>query len=332
MDNTILFLISYAIFTLICFHISLIFIMKKIEMNWILALIPFVNLYHYMKIIKLNPVWIFIPGFNIIVFIASPILLGYHFGLSYLLRDLGLFFPGLLFLYVAFNPKVKYIHRKLSNLNLNSYKDIDVLEKRIEEEIEEYNNESDLIKKKKKKKKRKDDYVEPEHKPNLADILDQKLSTMQKEDVIVTDADLINVVSPTLDKKDENKNREELLLDYDYDDVSNLNSNDTFDDINEEKVTLEGVQKIEKESIESNKKEIVDNATYEELKDEEKSDTEIAFNVDEKDLKDDKVITVIDSKNTATSLKCPRCGSDLVGATDHCPGCGADIRDIINAK
>ena len=49
-------------------------------------------------------------------------------------------------------------------------------------------------------------------------------------------------------------------------------------------------------------------------------------------LGDDKVITVIDSKNTATSLKCPRCGSDLVGATDHCPGCGADIRDIINAK
>jgi len=306
--------------------------MKKLNMNWLFALIPFVNLYYYMKIIKLNPVWIFIPGFNIIVFIASPILLGYHFGLSYFLRDLGLFFPGLLFLYVAFNPKVKYIHRKLSDLNLNSYKDIDVLEKRIKEEIDEYNNETDIIKKKKKRKKKKDNYVEPEHKQNFVDELEQKLSIMQKDDVIVTDADLINLVSPTLDKKEENKNREELLLDYDYDEVSNLNSNDTFDDINEEKVSLEGVNKIEKESIESNKKEIVDNAKYEELKEVEKSDTEIAFNIDKKDLNDDKVITVIDSKNSATSLKCPRCGSDLVGTIDHCPGCGADIRDIINAK
>ena len=121
---------------------------------------------------------------------------------------------------------------------------------------------------------------------------------MDKSDVIVTDEELLNPVSPTIDPKETTEKQEELILDYDYDEVNNLNTNDIFDDISNKKdVGLSDVVKIEKETIDASKTEVVDNSNYKELQENKKSIASIAFNVDEKDIKDENKITVLDSKN-----------------------------------
>lgn len=334
MDNIGIFIISICIINYLIFHISLYFLFKKAEVNTIYSFIPFVSLYHFMKIIRTNPVWIFIPGFNVIVFIVCPILVGYHFNQPYWIRFFGMLCPTLFYPYVALSPKATYIHRKISQLNLKSYTDIDKLENKIKNDVLIYDDESIPNKKKKKLTKKNLKKVEENLKTNFVDDLDMKLGQMQATDVVVTDEDLINPIKPTIDNKEAIINRENIILDYDYDEVENLSSNDTFEDIsnNKENVDLNELKSIEKNAIESNKQEYVDNANYKEFEGQKKSVESIAFNIDEKDLKDDKKITVLESKNKVQDLKCPRCGSSLIGFHDYCPGCGLDIRDLVKEQ
>lgn len=330
MDNLILFIIIYTIINVISYHISLYFIFEKADIKGYYAFIPLVNYYKFMKMCRENPVWIFIPGFNIIVFIVCPVLVGYHFNQPYWVRFMGMFIPFLFYPYIAFSDNAVYIHRKISRLNLNSFHDIDKLEEKIKKDNELYENENIPFKKKKKLLK-KIKLENEEKKLNYVDLLDIKLGQMDKSDVIVTDEELLNPVSPTIDPKETTEKQEELILDYDYDEVNNLNTNDIFDDISNKKdVGLSDVVKIEKETIDASKTEVVDNSNYKELQENKKSIASIAFNVDEKDIKDENKITVLDSKNESTSLKCPRCSSDLVGFHDYCPGCGYDISSLVS--
>ena len=122
MDSLIIFIIVYAIINIIIFHFSLYFIFEKADIRGINAFIPLVNYYKFMKMCKENPIWMFLPGFNIIVCIVCPVLVGYHFDQPYWVRYLGMFFPFLFYPYIAFSDKAVYIHRKISKLNSLIYK------------------------------------------------------------------------------------------------------------------------------------------------------------------------------------------------------------------
>lgn len=290
------FLWIYLVILLIVFIISLFFIFEKCYKKGYYALIPFFNIYEYMEICHLSWYWGFIPVVNVVVFFASPYLIGYQFGQKEYVRILGIICPVVFFPYIAFS-NASYIHPKVDSLNINSVEDIDNLEKKIMIDIE--NEERNGLLKKENIKVNKKDNVAPQEsqKEIWLNQLDSNYSNLAQDDVIVEDVVRIN--------NDIALEQTKIYADADFVELDDFNY-----DLNVDSIKV--VNEIEKNTIMQGKEIAIDNNDYKEIKDEEKTNEEIAFDQKEK-----------------RQLVCPKCGSSLIGATSICPGCGMDLKQTI---
>lgn len=289
------FLWTYFVILSIVFILSLFFIFKKCYKRGYYAFIPFFNIYEYMEICHLSWYWGFIPFVNIIVFFASPYLIGYQFGQKEYIKIFGILCPILFFPYIAFS-NASYIHPKIESSFINSVNDIENLEKKIMNDIR--NEEQNSIVEQKTVKSNKDSNYDSSQtqKEILLNQLDNNYSKLEQEDIIIDD--VININTDI---------KEEEVKTYANDDFIEL---DDFNyDLNVDSINI--VNEIEKNTIMKGKETAIDNSDYKEIKDEEKTDEEIAFDQKEK-----------------RQLVCPKCGSSLIGATNICPGCGMDLKQI----
>lgn len=78
-----------------------------------------------------------------------------------------------------------------------------------------------------------------------------------------------------------------------------------------------GIDSIEEQLKNNDNIVRVDTAKYEQYKQKEASNESIAFGGTKKEEDS--------THNKNEELKCPRCGSSLIGANDYCPGCGLKI-------
>lgn len=285
----------YLIILSIIFFVSLFFIFKKCYIKGYYAFVPFFNIYEYMKICHLSWYWGFIPVVNIIVFFTSPYLLGYQFGQKEYVKILGIIFPILFFPYIAFS-KATYIHPKIDTLNINSIEDVDRLEKKILMDIENEESFEGITENKKVVKKKDISNLQPSHKEILLDQLDKNYCNLTNGDIIVDD---IAIVAPDI--------KQEQNIIYKDDDFVELNDYKYDSNID----SIESLSEIEKIAIQSGTEVSIDNNDYKEIKEEQKSNEEIAFAQREK-----------------RQLVCPKCGSSLIGATNICPGCGMDLKQL----
>ena len=93
-------------------------------------------------------------------------------------------------------------------------------------------------------------------------------------------------------------------------------NNEIFDQ-EENSLLSSGIDSIE-DQLKNNENIIhVDTAKYEQYKQKEASNESIAFGGTKKEEDS--------THNKNEELKCPRCGSSLIGANDYCPGCGLKI-------
>lgn len=287
------FFITASIYFLMClitFFISLWGIFKKEKIKSYYALIPFVNIYYYFKICNI-PFWtFFIPLVNIITLCCAPYVITKIYMCKKWQSILAIFFPFVFLPFIAFTNKrnVNWFIDEKYVYNLN---DIDQLEKSlVSQNGYEIDDDSEKINASKNSKE----------KMIFDSVISDIENNVQQDEYIYEDDivkhDIFNDTMQNVDsfkELDDNINIEEL-------NISNI-------DNLEEKIKID--TSTEKK-IEKNIKEYKEFGATNEA---------IAFG-GEKRIEN---IHAVQTKKD--ELKCPRCGSSLVGARNFCPGCGTKI-------
>lgn len=290
--NFFAFFIVFCVIYYFIWSFSLFYIFPKAYINKWKALIPFVNIYEFVKLCRIDWYWGFVPVVNLIFFIVSPYLIGYEFSQKKHIKILGVLFPLWFFPYIAFS-KASYIHKQLPKMNLNSIEDIDRLEKKI---INANNNNQ------------------------YTTIIDSTFAdnTDSKEHADTSTSNYYDALNKLEHSNDIAKLENTIVEDvYDIPVISNKTSsseskNGNYGNFFEEADTMDNyIADIENKIQNNNKVQNSDTAEYKEIETEKLSNEELAF-----------------SNKKAQDLVCPRCGSSLIGATNHCPGCGANIKEI----
>ncbi len=283
-------LIIYYILLVICFYKLL---EKEEQPGWI-ALIPLYNLYVFTKLVRIPLVLWFIPILNLVTLIAMPYNLARQYGLPDWQRCLAIFFPYIMIPYIAFSDiKNKDKINKFKYLKYGY--EIDDLDSKLKV----YTNDNlvvddnDIIVGKKLK------IDKPSKQAQFLDSLEFNAD----ENELVDEQELIRIKPPILSAEpiEEMKDEEEMVEIEEEENPTNLEA------INELEENLEE-KKDEKVEVKQDIQE------YEEIG---PSMNAIAFGGKEE----------YENQSQARNdeLKCPRCGSSLVGANGTCPGCGAKI-------
>lgn len=270
--------------------VSLWFIFKKENIPAYYSLIPFLNIYKYFKICGL-PFWtIFVPIVNVITLYCSSYIIAKKYRFQRWQCLLAIFFPFVFLPLIAFSNR-KNIDFIYNNTYIKNNKDIDKLENSLE------NNTN----------------YEIEIKPEI---------NVTPSESVSTNDELINNIEQNIS-----------MDEYVYDDVKEVyetkedipkpEEQDEFieiaDDIDINNLSLKNMDELEK-NIE------VENSTEKNIIKEEKDFKEVGPSTEAIAFGGEKKIENIDANQTKNDeLKCPRCGSSLIGANGFCPGCGMKL-------
>lgn len=288
-------LIVFSIIMIITYILSLWFIFKKEEVKEIYSLIPFYNFYIIFKIVKIPFYTIFIPVVNGIVMILLPYKLLKRYKMPKWMMNLSIVFPYGFMPYIAFSKKCKKPKDmkkaiktlfELENIENNLKSNLDIYDLAYQEEIGKSSISENSFTSK------TEEMIENIEKGSIAD-------DFYFENEIV-DEELENNRSNVIPSVDENI--EEVIEIFDQEE--NSLSASSIDTIEEQLKSNDNIVRV-------------DNAKYEQYKQREASSESIAFG----GTKNEENTT----HNKNEELKCPRCGSSLIGATDYCPGCGLKI-------
>ena len=290
-------LIIYSIIYGVILIISLFKLFIKEGYKGWYAFIPLYNMYIYFKIAQLPFIYFFVPFINIFMLILIPYNLCKIYGVKDFLCYLALLFPFIFIPYIAFSKlenKTKVI--EVSYDFLKTKKDIDDLENSLK--------------------------IDTDDNTVVNDNQRTERNTSNDVDVMEENKDQIDVIR------------------YDRDDDAYVEDEESVESISKE--THENILKDEEELIDIEDEENV--LSYGEIDKldkeiEQNSNVDIKMQQDIKDFeKDGPSVNAIafggkdEKENLAQAKKeehkCPRCGSDLVGATDRCPGCGLELKNI----
>lgn len=286
----ILIVLSFVI--TISYIISFWFIFKKEEIKEIYSLIPFYNIYKIFEIVKIPFYTIFIPLVNAVVVVLLPYKLLKRYKMPRWMMILSIFFPYVLMPYIAFSsrcrkPKdmkkaIKTLF-ELENIENNLESNLDIDDFSYGEELQI----NDTVKNTFTSKT--EEMIEKIERNSIVDdyyfeneVVNEELETNQKNDIQILDSNI-----------------EEIVEIFDQEESS---------------LSSSSIDYME-EQLKNNEKIIhVDNAKYEQYKQKEASSESIAFGGAKKEENS--------THNKNEELKCPRCGSSLIGANGYCPGCG----------
>lgn len=308
--NIVIILCIIFLIYLIFFTVMLIFLFKKEKYKPYYAIIPFYNIYIYYKICKV-PFWtIFVPVVNLVAFICSPYRLLKEYRCESWKCKLSILFPYIFIPIIIFNNKYTNKRFKAGYAPFKTVFDIDKIEHRLEN-----NEEIAYI----------DDLDKFDSKPvnNYVGKTDQMIENIESNAI----KDEYFDIDLPIDYQ-ENKNTTQIeTLPTNDNIVDDLEMVEIFDTINDEdgKFTANDVEKLEEKIEFDNKVEVADTTNYKEYKQIDASNEAIAFGGEKK------IENVATLEAKVDELKCPRCGSSLVGAINGiCPGCGMLISNIKN--
>lgn len=305
-DN-MLIIILLIIINHILFSIAMYFILRKEKKNKILGLIPIVNVYEYLKICELPFILFFVPVCNVVMLFLSPLKFANMYRCNKLETFLGFLFPVLLLNYVAFsdmmNKRIIWENRYLPN-----QASVDALDKKL---IDLSNG-----------------IVEPPEKEYI--FFRKKVTQKDTMKGMTTEEFIDNIENKSLEaNKVEDPSRfEEVIEQVEVmEEPKKLDkkveqSVETMDDINVDATikSLENIDELEEKAIDKEKMDDgVDKNEYKKYEGTKASDEAIAFGGTARKEQ------VAASDGNDRDLKCPRCGSSLVGANGFCPGCGMKI-------
>ena len=283
------FLIVYFILLTVCFWRLL---EKEKQPGWI-ALIPFYNIYVFTKLVRLPLILWFIPILNIIALIAMPYNLARQYGLKEWQRCLAIIIPFIAIPYIAFS-KLKNIDKLYQFDYLKYGYEIDELDNKLKV----YTDDNLVVD---DNKVIVDKKLKPTKQSKQAAFLDS-LEFKADEDVLVDEAELVQIKPPILSEEPKPEVKDDEMVEIE--DEETPTSTAEIDEMEE------NLEETKDETVEV-KQEIQE---YEEIG---PSMNAIAFGGKEE----------FENQSEARNdeLKCPRCGSSLVGANGTCPGCGAKI-------
>lgn len=281
-------IIIFFMFYTICFYK----LFQKENINKYFALIPIYNFYLYFKMISLPFVLFFIPVLNIITLFLAPYKLAKRYDYNRLTRWIVVLLQIIYVPYICFNNKEnKYITH--SNVFVENNKDIDDLERKLEKEA--INEEFEAVGSTKKE-------IKEHPKEKFIDDIEKNVKDSFEDEIIYEEQ---TPETPTTEKVDLMK-----------EDIEELEEESIIqEDI---PITTETIEELDTESNKNIKEKIVetDKQSLEDIE----TDKTIAFGGKE----------LVDKYSTETKndeLKCPRCGSSLVGARGVCPGCGLELKN-----
>lgn len=308
LKNLILIIIILFTVYYIFFSILLVFLFKKENINWHYAIIPFYNLYHYFIICKL-PWWpIVVPFVNVIVFICSPYCLLKEYQCEKWKCALAIAFPYVMVPIIVFNDNYKNKRFKVGYAPFRTVFDVEKIEHNLEN-----NNEMNYI-----------DYENFENNSSYQKRTNEYTSNV---DILIGNIENDAIVDEYFDFNLDYSNNPINLENEQADDfdikaqqIDQEEMFEIFDKINDEdgKFTSDDVKKLEEKIEQDIKIEVADSSNYAEYREKEISSETIAFGGEQKI--EDKTHSKVEE------LKCPRCGSSLIGAINNiCPGCGSSI-------
>lgn len=276
----------------VLFMVCLYQILKKEKIKEWYAFIPVYNIYLYLKICKL-PFWtFFVPVVNIIVLVCSIFRLCKQYRMKRVHCYLAIIFPCIYLPYVAFS-KLESIDKIYDTMYIKNVKDIELLEKKLENDYQEALSDNIDINKNNKVSEN-----------NIDDIISQIDNSNFKEEFF--DEIIYDDVN---DKQDRNmeftSEKSEEIIGLDDTPINEL-SIETIDVLDNNIAIASSIEK----TINTDIKE------YETIG---PSSEAIAFGGEQK------IENTYASQAKTEEFKCPRCGSSLIGATDYCPGCGSKL-------
>lgn len=303
-----IFLVVYCILYCITFIISLCFLFKKENIKWQYALIPFYNVYIYLKIIDLNWIYAIIPVVNIFFLFYANYNFARTYKRNYLISFLTMVFPIFFIPYISINKDIAKYHKINSKPFLKNQEDVNNLEKKLdgtlkEENLYEINIPFNL--------KRNTEFKSSIEK-KIDTIEENAIKEDYSEQLYQNETDFSN-----------NTVKKEIVAETVIDD----NLVDMFSS-NETDIRHIGIEEKEK-NIEANSNiKIIDNSDYKEYEKEGPNTSTIAFGgiTTNKKIEDN----VADSK--VIDLKCPYCKSSLIKSNGTCPGCGRDVSEYVFSK
>lgn len=303
----IIFIILYMVINYIFFSIAMYFILRKEKKHKINGLIPIIHLYEYIKICELPFILVFIPVCNIIMLFLSPIKFTGMYRCNKFETFLGLLFPTLVMLYIAFSDKTN--KRIIEEFRyLPNQKSIDDLDKKL---IDLSNGIKPPVEK---------DYIFFRKKITQKKTM-KGLSTEEFIDDVENKSIQANKVEDP-SKYEEILEQVELIEEPKKMEKKVEPAVENMDEINVDATikSLENIDQLENKSIDQEKKDDgVDKNEYKEYEGVKASTEAIAFGGQAQDEEAKK------GEAKKDDLKCPRCGSSLVGANGFCPGCGMKI-------
>lgn len=294
----------YLIIYSIVFIISLFNIFRKEKISGYKAFIPFLNLYYYCKIININFVWMFVPLINIIVLFFSPYNLAWEFGLNKPKCILSVLFPIVMIPYIAFS-NIKIFHRIESTMFIKNEKEADTLDNKLKANPKFDELDTDIS------------TIEPT-KNNFVSNIDVKIDEIEKNAISDDYSDQLYLMDKDLKEKEiENSADQAQMLDEEIEEFT-----DIFESNDIREVGVEN--KVKEIEVNSNIK-VVNNADYKEYQMVGPEVGTIAFG----GATIDKRVEQNKTEAKVIELKCPTCGSSLVGSNGTCPGCGHDVHEYI---
>ena len=307
-------LIILIIMLVLLFVTSLFFIFKKEEIRPYYAFIPILNIHHYFKLCKI-PFWtFFVPIINLIALICSPYNLSRHYRKPKSFCILALFFPIIFIPYIAFS-KVK--NNTVNNYFIRNQNDVDLLEQHLEEEsFEQYSYNDDAIITSLDKRKSSSNNKNNNNISKTEAFLNSIDNTCNDDEILYdedssTEDNLEMSNNSTFQINGFNEDYQELEI---LDDITPSNDN-----LKNEKITISNLDSFENSIIANNKNDVLLNSSYKDNISTLPSTEAIAFGGEQQ------IENTYSSQAKNDELKCPRCGSSLVGAKGICPGCGMQI-------
>lgn len=307
-------LIIYAILYTIVFFICMYKFAKKEKQPVKNYVIPFINWWYYFKLCKIPSWLVFIPVLNIIAHIVSPFNLAYQYKYKMSFGAFGFFLPIVQLPMIAFGPNKNRQEFSKASI-IKKVKDIDIMEAKLEKNVEEDYDSLDLEKLKKAKKD-----IEKNKTDEMVERIEANAIKDDYEDILYGD----DMNQKTVAKFIKNEN----IVDQDIE-LIEANEQVSKQEVEEEIIELDDDKDLkismkEKEADIENKSniKITDDAEYKDFEFLKKDNSTIAFGGQKEVQK--KARNVTEEKYGRN--RCPRCNTPVNETMDVCPGCGYNLR------
>lgn len=294
------FLIAIILLNIIVLYVSLWFIFKKQKIKPLYSLIPFYNIYIYFGICKIPFFTIFIPLVNLVALACAPYKLAKLYSLPKKLCISSFFIPFVILPFIAFSDYTMIENNEYEKTPIRTVQELEQIETKLtENSCNDYffdNNKTEL------------DLSE-----NYKSKTDKAIEEIE-ENAIIDDYFFDNLdVNPFVKKSSRTDNKIQKQNDQEENIIDIFNQNyDYFfsaNEIDELDENLANDANITKENIFQAKDYIKEGPSIQ----------AIAFGGEYQKENLNKAIK--------EELKCPRCGSSLIGAGNSCPGCGMNLKN-----